>query len=557
MPTLRRDNTSAGFISGNPVLAAGEHGYETDTEASKIGDGVTAWADLPYSGANPTFAALNATYATQAKQANVTRRLGALLNNPPVANRGLWPMTLSNGTDTAENSWSRHILTSDVTEVRLVYVNANTPAGVEAGPGNPITVTSSIELADGSILPVPFRGLRAVVIESGGFAVSDPVTLDLPKGTAIRSRTYVTVTSGKWPRGWNGSYVGTLGDSAEVGASGTITDKTLTGSVGSASSTAMYGPSAIIGKGSTVYDVPSIGLVGDSIMWGQGSEGNTRVSQAGSGFGAVALNNNFNFVNVGDPGDRATITSVRANHSLRWLMLQGCTHVISNFGVNDLSNGVTLADWQASAISIWTQLVARGAKVWQTTITPVTTSTDGWLTAANQTAGSFGAINPANLWLRDGAPMLAGVAVATGSSAGGTLRAGAGGHPLTGVFDTALTVTTVDGKWKDALSVVSRTGLSGTSGGTTLTAATSQFTIPTDRYKRIIIPGAGAAGGLYVGQIAAYTSGTSVTVSPAFGTTVSGVTGTVFDPMTNDGVHPFNPAADLMAAAINTSLLTL
>jgi hypothetical protein len=67
MPTLRRDNTSAGFISGNPVLAAGEHGYETDTEASKIGDGVTAWADLPYSGANPTFAALNATFVPSAE----------------------------------------------------------------------------------------------------------------------------------------------------------------------------------------------------------------------------------------------------------------------------------------------------------------------------------------------------------------------------------------------------------------------------------------------------------------------------------------------------------
>jgi hypothetical protein len=72
MPTLRRDNTSAGFISGNPVLAAGEHGYETDTEASKIGDGVTAWADLPYSGANPTFAALNATYAPVSGSANYT-----------------------------------------------------------------------------------------------------------------------------------------------------------------------------------------------------------------------------------------------------------------------------------------------------------------------------------------------------------------------------------------------------------------------------------------------------------------------------------------------------
>ncbi|SDP74206.1 hypothetical protein SAMN04487914_13251 [Arthrobacter sp. ok909] len=62
MPNLRREDTSAGFISGNPVLAAGEHGYETDTEASKIGDGVTPWANLPYSGANPTNAALNATY---------------------------------------------------------------------------------------------------------------------------------------------------------------------------------------------------------------------------------------------------------------------------------------------------------------------------------------------------------------------------------------------------------------------------------------------------------------------------------------------------------------
>jgi hypothetical protein len=62
MPTLRRDNTSAGFISGNPVLAAGEHGYETDTEASKIGDGVTAWASLPYAAPNPTSGTLNATY---------------------------------------------------------------------------------------------------------------------------------------------------------------------------------------------------------------------------------------------------------------------------------------------------------------------------------------------------------------------------------------------------------------------------------------------------------------------------------------------------------------
>lgn len=34
----------------NPVLAAGEPGYELDTHKVKIGDGTSAWIDLPYTG---------------------------------------------------------------------------------------------------------------------------------------------------------------------------------------------------------------------------------------------------------------------------------------------------------------------------------------------------------------------------------------------------------------------------------------------------------------------------------------------------------------------------
>jgi hypothetical protein len=45
---LRRD-TSADWVTYDPVLAAGEPGYETDTGKLKIGDGVTAWTSLPYS----------------------------------------------------------------------------------------------------------------------------------------------------------------------------------------------------------------------------------------------------------------------------------------------------------------------------------------------------------------------------------------------------------------------------------------------------------------------------------------------------------------------------
>ncbi len=44
---LRRD-TSANFTSKNPVLGNGEPAYETDTKKLKIGDGTTAYTQLPY-----------------------------------------------------------------------------------------------------------------------------------------------------------------------------------------------------------------------------------------------------------------------------------------------------------------------------------------------------------------------------------------------------------------------------------------------------------------------------------------------------------------------------
>jgi hypothetical protein len=39
--------TASGWTAGNPVLAAGEPGYELDTKKMKVGDGITAWNSLP------------------------------------------------------------------------------------------------------------------------------------------------------------------------------------------------------------------------------------------------------------------------------------------------------------------------------------------------------------------------------------------------------------------------------------------------------------------------------------------------------------------------------
>ena len=52
---LRRD-TAANWTAANPVLAAGEIGYETDTKQAKVGNGSSAWTALEYApwNRNPT-----------------------------------------------------------------------------------------------------------------------------------------------------------------------------------------------------------------------------------------------------------------------------------------------------------------------------------------------------------------------------------------------------------------------------------------------------------------------------------------------------------------------
>lgn len=50
---LRRD-TAATWLAVNPILAEGEIGYESDTNAMKIGNGIATWSELVYFNANAT-----------------------------------------------------------------------------------------------------------------------------------------------------------------------------------------------------------------------------------------------------------------------------------------------------------------------------------------------------------------------------------------------------------------------------------------------------------------------------------------------------------------------
>lgn len=72
---LRR-GTAAQWTSANPILAAGEAGYETDTAKIKYGNGTDAWNVLPYFVTTPTAAGQVADLSIVAFGAATTRAAG-------------------------------------------------------------------------------------------------------------------------------------------------------------------------------------------------------------------------------------------------------------------------------------------------------------------------------------------------------------------------------------------------------------------------------------------------------------------------------------------------
>lgn len=62
--------TAARWIELNLVLAAGEPGFESDTKKMKIGDGTTAWRDLPYIGSNDIYSVETASELPTAGDVN-------------------------------------------------------------------------------------------------------------------------------------------------------------------------------------------------------------------------------------------------------------------------------------------------------------------------------------------------------------------------------------------------------------------------------------------------------------------------------------------------------
>jgi lysophospholipase L1-like esterase len=155
------------------------------------------------------------------------------------------------------------------------------------------------------------------------------------------------------------------------------------------------GPNAILGRAIGTPDIAVLGI-GDSIMDG---DNDTNAANDGNAAGGWFLSGLYNVNGRTIPSGRAansglTAQTFVASSAKTLQFVKWYTHVVSEYGTNDIINGRTSAQILANLQTIWAALKSNGARyVIQTTILPRTTSTDSFVTAVNQTPRSGFATN--------------------------------------------------------------------------------------------------------------------------------------------------------------------
>jgi lysophospholipase L1-like esterase len=239
--------------------------------------------------------------------------------------------------------------------------------GIQCESGS--TDTVSVEYPVGICTQAKFSGSNVGTCPVGGLYFTDPISVSIPKGATYFNRRYhLSGTTG-------GIYTPIIntsgGDALHYGSSGIADQTTTCDAISQSGGTAGLFPVAQIAW----TKLPSLCLIGDSRQLGLGGP------SGDSGEVAPSIAANFAYTNLGIGGDKAINFST--NRPQEVSVMQYCSHIISNYGINDLGASET-----AVQILGYLQLIQQlypSKPFFQNTIAPNTTSTDGWVTTANQT----------------------------------------------------------------------------------------------------------------------------------------------------------------------------
>ena len=313
-------------------------------------------------------------------------------------------------------------------------------------------------------------------------------------------------------------------------------------------------------------NLPVIGVVGDSIM-----DGTSNTATTPDGFSARQI---FGWVDYftqtsGIPNLRVARFSEAGNTfngpggTLRKAFLSQTTHIIDDYGDNDIVGGLSLTQLKSLALARWAAFHAMGHAVYACTCVPQTRSTDQWTTIANQSAWT-GAM---------GGTALPALGQGDGRNSGGPsirtlyndwLRNYAGnniGNQIDGVIDLADMVETFrnSGIWKPA-TLVQTLGGGGANGTLTISGYRLSLTggslppfTPAQFNGDIALITGGPASGQPFAPLNG--RGTSNSISIAAGNCFSPTSpanpaniALIYNPWTVDGGHPSTSAQIYMAS---------
>jgi hypothetical protein len=317
-----------------------------------------------------------------------------------IATNGAFPNNISTVAKQMQ-SRRRHVIHSKILKIRARLVNKyiDTATWTELSPGAASTYTMTLE-KDGAIIGTfQLGGNPSMVVGDGAYADTDDITLTTPlyPGDVVYTRTFMTNTAGIVYEG-NTVTAGvrpgyqdlTNGEFCQFAASG-LTDQTAATGVftGAANQVAAFGgPFSLM----SLSTDPAILIVGDSIEVGI-AEAFTNIASA-RGIYARALNNYFAYSKTCQGGDSAL--KYVASHTMRVAMKDIFTHVVCNYGVNDINN---LAQTPAQVAANLTTIAGyfSGKPFYVRTITAYSTSTDNFTKLDNQyqaaTVASLNAFN--------------------------------------------------------------------------------------------------------------------------------------------------------------------
>lgn len=308
---------------------------------------------------------------------------------------------------------SAHFATENLTSIKIAFANWD-GSNPDTSLGGTLSIRASVEFPAGTFTQILFSGSVTGSVLDKATVFSDFASVSIPNGSLFWIRIWTSGTVGVYANTFQNAF---LGEGWNTGPA--VADQTLGGTVSSGFAFSMP-PLAILGMTTN----PSVIIYGDSIGAGQNDVEDTSASNSGRNckIGVIARSLGLvPFLNLSITGMR--VQDFATNAVGKRNILGFSSHLISQMGINDLSNAQTSAQLIANLQVPWN--VAKGVnpltKVFQTTITPKSGSTDAWATTVNQTPDATITASRATF----------------NNAVRATLAGAAGSYDLASVFETA------------------------------------------------------------------------------------------------------------------------